>query len=500
MNWRGSGTKNFIDCINAALALRCVDNHAAEDGEVNSRRWIPISVTIVSTAVLVAVAVVDWVNRERPIVDLTKGLHYVSPEKWYADQQRLRLYDTTGWVLLPQTPDSQPTIRDTTDPPGAEYLGPEACAECHQERYDGFQLTAHARTSRPVSREAIRGSFDEGENQLKTRDPRLHFVMREGEDGFYQKVVIERNERSYSHEQRIDIVTGSANHGQTFLYWMDDRLYELPVTYFTARDSWMNSPGYPDGTADFARPINARCLECHATYFEYVPGTQNQFVPEKSILGVTCERCHGPGEKHVSYHRDHPDATEARHVVHPALLPRDRLIEVCAQCHSGAGKARLKPPFTFRPGEVLTEYMILEQKRPERTGGVHTANQLGRLSLSRCFQESADLTCDTCHDPHKDEHARSELFTERCLKCHEIAQCKMAAGMGGGGSESCISCHMPLRQEKKVRLKGPESDRVPVIRDHFIRVFPEHGTSVERFEDNVRGREPLPRRGSVNSE
>ena len=332
--------------------------------------------------------------------------------------------------------------------------------------------TAHAQTSRPVSRAAIRGSFEDGKNRLDTRDPLLHFVMVEKETGFYQKVIVERDGRSYAHEQSMDIVTGSGNHGQSFLYWIDDRLYELPVTYFTNADRWMNSPGYPDGTSDFARPINARCLECHSTYFEHVQGTENKFVPEKSVLGVSCERCHGPGNDHVDFHRKHPDETEAHHIVHPALLFRDRLIEICAQCHSGAGKARLKPPFTFRPGDSLAEFMILDLGATGEAGGVHTANQLGRLSLSRCFSENPDLTCATCHDPHQDEHGRSEVFSERCIKCHEIAQCGVAADMGTSASEDCVSCHMPLSQDQKIRLQGPQTDRLPLIRDHFIRVFP----------------------------
>lgn len=436
-------------------------------------RWLAITATVLAAILIGLVTYIDWRDRELPITELPDGLHSISPEEWYGDEKRHRLYQTTGWVLLPRTPASQPTIPEIPGHPiQPSYIGPMVCAECHQERYESFVQTAHAKTSGPVSREAVHGSFEPGKNRVETRDPRLGFTVMEKEDGFYQKVIVERDDRSYGFEQRIDIVTGSANHGQSFLYWKDDRLYELPVTYFTAADRWMNSPGYPDGTADFARPINARCLECHSTYFEYVAGTENQFVPEMSILGVTCERCHGPGRDHASYHRDHPDDTEARHIVHPALLSRQRLIEVCAQCHSGVGKARLKPPFTYRPGENLAEFMIIDQHQAQQAGGVHTANQLGRLSMSRCFKESDDLTCVSCHDPHQNEHAKSPIFSDRCMKCHEMAQCGAAAAMGASAGDDCISCHMPLRKDAKIRLKGPQEDQLPLIRDHFIRIFP----------------------------
>ena len=345
------------------------------------------------------------------------------------------------------------------------------CGECHADKYETFIETAHAKTSLPVSHDVIRGSFVADENRLATRDPGLEFVMEAREDDFYQKVLVTRRGKTYSHEQRIDIITGSANHGQSFLYWKDDRLYELPVTYFTASDRWMNSPGYPDGTADFARPINARCLECHSTYFQHVPETENRFVPSKTILGVTCERCHGPGKNHVIFHRQHPDEIDARFIVHPSLLPRERAVQVCAQCHSGAGKARFKPPFTYRPGEDLGDFMMLDNRETAQAGGVHTANQLGRLALSRCFKESDELTCASCHNPHQNENQKTAIFVERCLKCHDMAQCDKAESMHSGDSQNCIACHMPMQRDQNIRLKGPKTDGLPLIRDHFIRVF-----------------------------
>src|SRR5205807_7948495 len=93
-----------------------------------------------------------------------------------------------------------------------------------------------------------------------------------------------------------------------------------------------------------------RCVECHTTWLAHVPGTPNQYQRDHFLLGVTCERCHGPGREHVAYHREHPRADAARAIVHPGLLPRERLLEVCTQCHSNALKYR-GPAFSYRPGE-----------------------------------------------------------------------------------------------------------------------------------------------------
>ena len=58
----------------------------------------------------------------------------------------------------------------------------------------------------------------------------------------------------YLRAERIDLITGSGMRGQTYLFWQGDRLFELPVSYWSDGHRWINSPGYIDGTADFSRP------------------------------------------------------------------------------------------------------------------------------------------------------------------------------------------------------------------------------------------------------
>ena len=80
------------------------------------------------------------------------------------------------------------------------------------------------------------------------------------------------------------------------------------------------------GTGDLSRATTPRCLECHSTYFEHRPGTTNEYNRHNFILGVTCERCHGPGQEHVAYHQAHPQAKAGKAVVNPSHLSRERLI------------------------------------------------------------------------------------------------------------------------------------------------------------------------------
>ncbi|MDC0934960.1 multiheme c-type cytochrome, partial [Pirellulales bacterium] len=327
------------------------------------------------------------------------------------------------------------------------------------------------------------GSFEDRKNRMTTTDDRLSFLMEARSDGFYQTALVQRGEHIYAQSERIDLVTGSGNHGQSYLYWgEDDHLYQLPVSYFKSSNSWLNSPGYKDGTADFARPILPRCLECHSTFFDYVFYTRNKYVRDNFILGVTCERCHGSGSEHVAHHRKEPEADEARFIVHPGKLERDRLNEVCAQCHSGIGKP-LKTSFTFRPGGRLEEYIKLDHSSTSARQGVHTANQLARLTMSRCFNESRDLTCATCHNPHRNEHARLDIFSKRCLKCHEVQQCRECIRDPQQAVKNCIDCHMPKEADQSIEMERMGGKEFPLMRDHFIRVLPgRNNSSHGRFE------------------
>ena len=150
----------------------------------------------------------------------------------------------------------------------------------------------------------MKGSFTPGSNILKTSNPYLTFEMTANEQGYFQSAVEQVSpSKKISRTERIDIVTGLARKGQSYLFWKGDQLFQLPVTYWTATDSWVNSPSYPDGSPHFDKHIIPRCLECHASYFEWLPPPVNRYRKTSLVLGIFCEKCHGPGREHVALHR-----------------------------------------------------------------------------------------------------------------------------------------------------------------------------------------------------
>ncbi len=396
---------------------------------------------------------------------------YTTGEEWFEHKLAHDRQDT-GWVLLPRPTPSE-HYDSGIDPHARGFVRPEVCAECHQEIYDTFAKTAHAITAEEARPDNVLGSFAEGKNKLTTRDPNLSFQMVSDADGLRQCLTVRSGEKEYTHEVPIDILTGSGNHGQTYLYWQGDALFELPVSYFSELDRWVNSPGlYSDGTADFARGIGDRCLDCHATYFALAPGSFNRYDRQNYILGVTCVRCHGPGWAHVQYHQNHRDELEAKYIVNPAALSSERANEVCAQCHSGAGQLH-QPAFTYRPGEPLAEYLTLDfSGESPQNDDPHAANQLARLMKSRCFTESPALTCYTCHDPHQLERGNLALIAERCGTCHADDDCGLSNELGTRLKDRCIPCHMASRRDTFGVIETPDGDFRPLLRDHFIQARP----------------------------
>ena len=203
------------------------------------------------------------------------------------------------------------------------FLGSDACKDCHKEKYESFVHTPHYLTSRWAQKDAIEGSFESGTNILNTRSPSIAFKMVERDGQFYQRVFF----FGWEFEVPMDIVIGSSNLGQSFLYWHGDQLYQNNVTYLTMRDRWINSPGYLDGDAQFARSIRGRCVDCHFTYIDYRE-PPNHFTHSSIIMGVSCERCHGPGKEHVRYHQDHKDEKEGKHVSVPTKLSREQQLDL----------------------------------------------------------------------------------------------------------------------------------------------------------------------------
>jgi hypothetical protein len=339
------------------------------------------------------------------------------------------------------------------------YVGDDACRSCHAAQVDTFHQTAHYLTSAEPNEHTILGKFTAGDNILKTSNPNLAFHMEAKEGGFFQTA----NSRS----ERFAFVVGSGEKGQTYLFWDRDQLFQLPVSYWT-NVGWVNSPGYRDGVADFERPIIPRCLECHATWFESLPPPSNRYHTTGYVLGIQCEKCHGPGREHVKREQAKAAPAADTAILNPAYFTRERQMDLCAWCHAGHGQAIL-PAFSYLPNSPLDKFINFPKPDPNAPLDVH-GNQVELLKQSRCFLSSS-MTCLTCHNVHVSQHNLAE-FSQRCLTCHK-ADSPIFSKANHPVTNNCIDCHMP-RQETNLIVFNFAGKRVkPEMRNHWIKVYSE---------------------------
>ncbi|HEY4247070.1 MAG TPA: multiheme c-type cytochrome [Lacunisphaera sp.] len=354
------------------------------------------------------------------------------------------------------------------------YVGDDACYSCHQQKAESYHRTAHFHTSSLPSQSSIHGNFNPESNVLRTANPDLFFIMESTGGQFSEKGVMRRSPSEIlERSEAIGVVIGSGRKGQTYLYWDEDKLFQLPVSYWVELGEWVNSPGYVDGTANFDRPIAPRCLECHASSFESHASAENAYEKSSLVLGLTCEKCHGPGGEHVARYRSKtpPTSVAASAIINPARLPRERQMDVCALCHAGIGTP-LSPPLSFVPGDELDHHLTFPALDPKAHIDVH-GSQVQLLKRSRCYRESTSMTCTTCHDVHTPQRDPA-AFSEKCLACHKVENCGSFAKLGHRIDRECATCHMPLQETAQIVISGLNGRSLqPKVRNHQIAIYPD---------------------------
>jgi hypothetical protein len=362
------------------------------------------------------------------------------------------------------------------------YLGDAGCTSCHRRQALSYLRTAHHLTSQLPDTQSIHGPLAPPANSLTIvapentlGEPSLQFRMEHIGDRFYQTAITGFSGQLQQRRESIDLVIGSGKRGQTYLYWQDDHLFELPVSYWTDGHRWINSPGYDDGTANFSRPIYPACMECHTSYIRALSNSPdtNSFERSSFVPGIGCETCHGPGARHAAIESTHAPRTAKiadSAILNPTQFSRERQIDLCALCHNGIQREPIAPAFSYIPGQPLSNYFKPLISAPIEHPDVH-GNQVGLLERSRCFLDSATMTCSTCHNTHEPERTAAS-YSQKCLDCHKWQQCGEARRIGVSSKTRCIDCHMPIEPTKVIVSTTAGTQVHATMRNHWIKVYP----------------------------
>lgn len=326
------------------------------------------------------------------------------------------------------------------------YAGVAACRECHREIVEKQQASSHANTLRALKDGGPRAPFDStevidpltGARYRMDAQPEPSIAMTLGGQGAKLPVEFEFGSGK--------IARGYLSRLDDFR-WLDGRLNHYAGTNQWDFTSGQEKPNKFLETSPLGRTHEGagavRCFACHTTVLKVnglgdgpSDGAKLKVRPDKSVLGIHCESCHGPQLDHVKERR-------AVKPVKPRVrLTADEMNAVCGRCH---GLTNVSP-----------EHPVISRFQP------------WGLSVSRCYNASeGKLSCATCHDPHEDAKPDITHYNLKCLSCHSgkpesIGKTICRVNRTSG----CVGCHMASDStsmlhttltDHRIRIPGKEA-------------------------------------------
>jgi predicted CXXCH cytochrome family protein len=349
---------------------------------------------------------------------------------------------------LPKVAQMTPSVasarQDKPQGQGGGYVGSAACKSCHEKTYTRWSRTRMANVVVDPKQhpEAIVADFSKADSLLTlARDD-----FKPGAPAFTR--------------ENIALVYGS-RWKQRYFTKIGDDYFVYPVQWDVAHQQWRRyfvangtdwwAAHYPPD--NFQRPTGPLCDGCHSVNYDIATKTVTEW-------NVGCEKCHGPGEAHVS--RPARD-----NILNAARFDYVHANDVCIQCHS-QGQPLTNPiagkhydwPVGFDVGKNLADYWKLEEHKLGETTFTHFAdgaahkNRMQGNDFVDSLMYARGVTCFSCHDPHGSENVGMVRKTGNalCLDCHgpNTQAGPHAATIeqhthhkaGSPGSE-CVACHMP---------------------------------------------------------
>lgn len=362
----------------------------------------------------------------------------------------------------------------------ADYVGSEACENCHADKHNTFQHTGMGLSFNKATRQKSGADFSNALIYDSLSDLFYRSFWR-GEDMFIAEFRIKEQDTTHYREERIEYIIGSGQHTNSH-FWSDQGyIYQAPMTWYVQEQRWGLPPGYESNNIRFSRKIEQECMTCHNSLPIMDQASTHKYLDIPN--GISCERCHGPGSIHVNEKSKGITVDVSKEadytIVNPKRLPWKLQIDLCQRCHL-QGNAVLKNGKSFadfRPGMALSE--VMQVYLPTYSNVNHPfimASHAERFQQSKCFIQSnsenlsqynpeLNFTCISCHNPHVSVKETNTIqFNSRCIGCHAEGKnqsCSESIKIRNSVENNCVNCHMPLKGAKDIPHVS--------IHDHYIR-------------------------------
>jgi predicted CXXCH cytochrome family protein len=330
---------------------------------------------------------------------------------------------------------------------GASFTGSASCLDCHKHEHKVWSGTWHAKMLRKISPDIVVANFNNfeitysdvealDENNLKKKISPTIRLKRENDD--FLLTLIDKDDEANNQTYKLVYVLGG-NWEQQFEAMVGATFYPSPMRWVVADGQWRSKAfseiwWIADGSSD-GRPrkpeemratqsSDTKCDGCHTTGLKPVKDSGQWKLPNRDNgLGIGCEKCHGPGGKHI-------ELQTKESIINPLNLNAIQQDQLCGQCHSRVTnkiERDLVYPTEFFPGDTTL---------PERVEFWTYSTQPGNFWPN----EYANKNRQQFHDTRNTTHAREGVTCSSCHTAH--AATRAYAGLRADKDGTCRQCHL----------------------------------------------------------
>ncbi|MFO0942202.1 MAG: multiheme c-type cytochrome [Pirellulales bacterium] len=360
-------------------------------------------------------------------------------------------------------PPKQSTVADST------FVGSNACKSCHQSICEAYSHHPMCLSTRKVEEDQWHDLPHNTPSTVSGLLRNLH-VTEVGETMVHSEQMFDSSGiLIYDQPHVMKYVIGSGTRARAYLEQRSQKLFMSPLNWYRKSLNWGLAPNYrPDDVRRFDRVATDECLNCHTGRTERKTsqvGVAFQTVAEASI---GCERCHGPGSSHISFHESGRKMASPDPIKNPADFGNQERDELCYQCHLAASARVLHPgkkATDYQPGMKLSDVWAILDLGTDISKGQRTrsVNHVQQMRDSVCFSKSdGQLRCTSCHDPHAtiQKNQAIEYYRSKCQQCHTPDSCTASPEAIQNRSNDCIDCHMSKLESNNIAHVAQSDHRI----------------------------------------
>ncbi len=368
------------------------------------------------------------------------------------------------------------------------FIGQEACAQCHSKEVILWKKSDHAKSMAHASDSTVLANFNN--DSLRHNGILSRFYKQDGK--FF---VHTEGPSGVLGDFKIQFTFGVHPLQQYLVAFPGGRLQCLPLAWNTKTSHWFHLNGEQNIPSDdwlhwtrSGQNWNGMCADCHSTGLKRNYNAQaDTFSTEWKEIDVSCEACHGPGADHAAQagssviskwftgygvknkfglivrfadSASHP-ASPTSQGTHQAITADSKLeVAACARCH--ARRMALRTDFQYHKN-FLDEYVpeLLRESIYHPDGQIQDEDyEYGSFLQSKMYQHG--VRCSDCHDPHS--LRLKGVDNALCTRCHDANVFDRPLHhqhLQGSTGSLCINCHMPTKTYMQFDVRRDHSLRIP---------------------------------------